>query len=141
MNSVQQCVSINPKKTEWFVWFKTHRYKVNSFWEFSFNGKLLSKYFPSAHSYFFIQIYVSRTYSQKKKNYFKVFQQIKHNYKYKWNITVSCKMLGWMKHKHQDCWEKYQEPQICRWHHNYGRKWRGTKEPLDERERKVKKLA
>ena len=26
-----------------------------------------------------------------------------------------------------------QKPQICRWHHPYGRRWRGTKEPLDER--------
>ena len=25
--------------------------------------------------------------------------------------------------------------EICRWHHPYGRKWRGTKEPLDEGER------
>ena len=33
----------------------------------------------------------------------------------------------------QRCWEKYQEPQICRWHHPYGRK-RRTKEPLDESE-------
>ena len=32
------------------------------------------------------------------------------------------------------------ETQICRWHHPYGRKWRETKEPLDESER-VKKLA
>ena len=24
---------------------------------------------------------------------------------------------------------------MCRWHHPYGRKWRGTKEPLDETER------
>ena len=23
----------------------------------------------------------------------------------------------------------------CRWHHPYGRKWRGTKKPLDESER------
>ena len=28
-------------------------------------------------------------------------------------------------------------PQICRWHHCNGRKWRGTKEPLDEGERVV----
>ena len=35
----------------------------------------------------------------------------------------------------QDCWEKYQSPQICRWHHPYGRKLRGTKKPLDESER------
>ena len=30
---------------------------------------------------------------------------------------------------------KYQYPQICRWHHPYGRKWRGTKKPLDESKR------
>ena len=35
----------------------------------------------------------------------------------------------------QDHWEKYQEHQICRWHHPYGRTVRGTKEPLDECER------
>ena len=35
----------------------------------------------------------------------------------------------------KDCQEKYQKPQICRWHHPYGREWRGTKEPLDESER------
>ena len=28
-----------------------------------------------------------------------------------------------------------QQPQICRWHHAYDRKWRRTKEPLDESER------
>ena len=36
----------------------------------------------------------------------------------------------------QDCWEKYQSPQKCRWHQPYGRKWRGTKEALDESERR-----
>ena len=47
--------------------------------------------------------------------------------------STSCETLGWMKHSwNQDCREKYQWPQICRWHHPYGRKWRGTKEPLDE---------
>ena len=31
--------------------------------------------------------------------------------------------------------------QICRWHHPYGRKWRGTTKPLDESERgEVKKI-
>ena len=35
----------------------------------------------------------------------------------------------------QDCQEKYQTPQICRWHHPYGRKLRRTKELLDESER------
>ena len=39
----------------------------------------------------------------------------------------------------QDCREKYQSPQICRWHHPYGRKWRGTKKPLDESERGERK--
>ena len=33
------------------------------------------------------------------------------------------------------CWEKYQQPQICRWYHPNGRKLRGTKEPLDENQR------
>ena len=36
----------------------------------------------------------------------------------------------------QDCWEKYQQPQICRLYHPNGRKKRGTKEPLDEGERR-----
>ena len=40
----------------------------------------------------------------------------------------------------QDCREKYQYPQICRWHHSYGRKWRGTKELLEESEKAVLKL-
>ena len=31
--------------------------------------------------------------------------------------------------------ENYQQPQICRWYHSNGRKWRGAKEPLDEGER------
>ena len=43
--------------------------------------------------------------------------------------------------RNQDCWENYQWPQICRWHHPYGRKWRRTKEPLDEGERGETKLA
>ena len=44
--------------------------------------------------------------------------------------STSCEMQGWMKHKlNQDCREKYQQPQICRWYHLYGRKWR-TKELL-----------
>ena len=45
-------------------------------------------------------------------------------------------MQGWMNHKlesrNQDCQEKYQQPQICRWHHPYGKKRRGTKELFDE---------
>ena len=40
-------------------------------------------------------------------------------------------MPGW----NQDCREKYQLPQICRWHHPYGRKWRRTEEPFEESER------
>ena len=33
-----------------------------------------------------------------------------------------------------DFWEKYPYPQICRWHHPYGRQQRGTKQPLDKDE-------
>jgi len=42
----------------------------------------------------------------------------------------------WITSWNQNCWEKYQQPQICRWNHSDGRKWRGTKEPLDESERR-----
>ena len=45
-------------------------------------------------------------------------------------------MPGWMAHNsNQDCWEKYQQPQIGRLYHSNGRKWRGTNEPLEEDER------
>ena len=41
-------------------------------------------------------------------------------------------MLDWLKHKLESRLPvKYQKPQICKWHHPYGRKQR-TKEPLDE---------
>ena len=39
---------------------------------------------------------------------------------------------GWSTSWNRDGRERCQQPQICRWHHPYGRKWRGTKEPLDE---------
>ena len=33
--------------------------------------------------------------------------------------SISCKMLGWINCKlDQDCWEKYQQPQIYRWYHS-----------------------
>ena len=49
--------------------------------------------------------------------------------------NTSCKMSGWMKHKLElKLPEKYQKPHIRRWHHPYGRKQRGTEEPLDEGE-------
>ena len=35
-----------------------------------------------------------------------------------------------------DCQPSNQQPQICRWYHSNGRKQRGTKEPLDEGERR-----
>ena len=38
---------------------------------------------------------------------------------------------GWSTSWNKECQEKYQSPQICRWHHSSGRKWR-TKEPVDE---------
>ena len=57
---------------------------------------------------------------------------------------TSCKMLGWMKHKPESRMPgEISIPQICRWHHPYGRKWR-TIEPLDaiewENEKVVLKL-
>jgi len=47
---------------------------------------------------------------------------------------VKCQ-LGWITSWNQDCWEKYQQPQICRWYHSNGRKWTKTKKPLFEGER------
>ena len=39
--------------------------------------------------------------------------------------STSWETLGWRKHKLESrLWEKYQKPQICRWHHPYGRKRR-----------------
>ena len=39
---------------------------------------------------------------------------------------------GWIISWNQDCQEKYQQPQICRWYPSNGRKWRGIQELLDE---------
>ena len=47
--------------------------------------------------------------------------------------STSCEMPSWMNHKLESRLPgKYQQPQICRWHHSNGRKWKGTKESLDE---------
>ena len=49
--------------------------------------------------------------------------------------STSCEMPGWMTHNlNHDCQEKYQQPQICGWHHSNGRKGRETKGPLYEGE-------
>ena len=56
--------------------------------------------------------------------------------------STSGEMPCWMKHKLESRFqEKYRPPQICRWYHLKGRKWRGTKEPVNEGGRGVKKLA
>ena len=47
---------------------------------------------------------------------------------------VKCQ-AGWITSWNQDCQEKYQQLQICRWYHSNGRKQRGTKETLDEGKR------
>ena len=44
---------------------------------------------------------------------------------------------GWSTRWTQDCGVKFQSPHIYRRHHPYSRNQRGTKEPLDESERKV----
>ena len=44
--------------------------------------------------------------------------------------STSCEMPGW----NQACQEKFQQPQICRWYHSNGRKWRVTKKLLNESE-------
>ena len=53
-----------------------------------------------------------------------------------WTELNSCQCwAGRSTSWNQDCQEKHQLPQICRWYHPYGRKCRGTKKPLDESER------
>ena len=50
--------------------------------------------------------------------------------------STSCKMPDWMKHKLESRLPgEISIIQICRWHQVYGRKQRGTKEPLDYSER------
>ena len=50
--------------------------------------------------------------------------------------STSWETLGWKKHKLESgLLGEISKPQICRWYHPYGRKWRGTKKPLDEMER------
>ena len=49
-------------------------------------------------------------------------------------------LAGWRSANwNQNFWEKYQQPQICRWHHPYGRRQRRTKESLDKSEREERK--
>ena len=36
--------------------------------------------------------------------------------------STSCKIMGGNTSWDQDCWEKDQQPQICRWYHTKGRK-------------------
>ena len=55
--------------------------------------------------------------------------------------STSCERSCWMKNKLESrLLGEISKPQICRRHHPSGRKWRRTKEPLDESERRVKKL-
>ena len=49
-------------------------------------------------------------------------------------LSTSWQMPEWVTSWNQDRWEKCQQPQICGWYHSNDRKWRGTKEPLDEAE-------
>ena len=54
--------------------------------------------------------------------------------------STSWEMLDWMKHNLESRFQKkYQQLQICRWHHPYGRKWRRA--PWWKWKRRVKKLA
>ena len=50
-------------------------------------------------------------------------------------LCTSWEMLaGWVTSCNQDRWKKHQQPQICEWYHSNGRKWKGTKEPLNQSE-------
>ena len=55
--------------------------------------------------------------------------------------STSGEMLGWMKDKLKSRFQgTISITQICRWHQPYSRKWRRTKEPLDESERGDRKV-
>ena len=41
-------------------------------------------------------------------------------------LTMQNSGLYESRFRNQDCWEKYQQPQICRWYNSNVRKWRGT---------------
>ena len=46
--------------------------------------------------------------------------------------STLCRMWArWITSWNQDCWEKYHQLQIRRHYHTNGRKWTGTKEPLE----------
>ena len=63
----------------------------------------------------------------------KIFEEIIAENYWAYLTYIPCEILGWMTHKlDQDYWEKYQQPQICRWYHSNGKKQRGTKTPFDE---------
>ena len=50
--------------------------------------------------------------------------------------STSWETLGWTKHKLESRLPgEISTTSICRWHHPYGKKQRGTKEPLDEGEK------
>ena len=50
--------------------------------------------------------------------------------------STSWETLGWKKHKLESRFPgEISITSDMQWHHPYGRKWRGTKEPLDENER------
>ena len=54
--------------------------------------------------------------------------------------STSWETLGWKKHRLE--WRllgKMLITSVCRGHHSHGRKWRGTKKPLDESERGERK--
>ena len=57
-------------------------------------------------------------------------------------MMYSWETLGWKKHKLESRLpgEISITLDICRWHHPYGRKWRRTKEPLDESEEESEKF-
>ena len=54
--------------------------------------------------------------------------------------SASYEMLGWMKHKLESrLLGEMSVTSDMQMHHPYGRKWRGTKESLDENERECEK--
>ena len=50
---------------------------------------------------------------------------------YTQSTSLKC-WAGWLTSWSQDCWEKYQQAQICRWYQSNGIKWRTTIQAFDK---------
>ena len=56
-------------------------------------------------------------------------------WEYHTTLSASWETCKQAKKQQLESYMDHQQPQVCGWYHTNGRKWRGTKEPLDDGER------